>query len=154
MMPPARFPFALFQAQEDTEGYFRLIQGIFQRKGISLALYSNRYLVFRYHDKKADTQEESPNKKRKPTQFGRAMRELGVTKNFAQSPEAKRRIERSNGTFQYRLVSEMRLAVINTMEEANLFLPEFLLRFNEHFAVPAAQPELAYRTISQDLAGC
>jgi hypothetical protein len=74
-----------------------------------------------------------------------------VTQIFAQSPEAKGRIERANGTFQDRLVSEMRLAGINTMEEANLFLPEFLLRFNEHFAVPAAKPELAYRTISQDL---
>jgi transposase len=144
-------PFALFQAQEDTEGYFRLMQGIIQRKGIPLALYSDRYLVFRYHDKKADNQEESMKKKRKPTQFGRAMRELGVTQIFAQSPEAKGRIERANGTFQDRLVSEMRLAGINTMEEANLFLPEFLLRFNEHFAVPAAKPELAYRTISQDL---
>ena len=144
-------PFALFQAQEDTEGYFRLMQGIIQRKGIPLALYSDRYLVFRYHDKKADTPEESLNKKRKPTQFGRAMRELGVTQIFAQSPEAKGRIERANGTFQDRLVSEMRLAGISTMEEANLFLQEFLLRFNEHFAVPAAKPELAYRTVSQDL---
>jgi transposase len=144
-------PFALFQAQEDTEGYFRLMQGIIQRKGIPLALYSDRYLVFRYHDKKADTPEESMNKKRKPTQFGRAMRELGVTQIFAQSPEAKGRIERANGTFQDRLVSEMRLAGISTMEEANLFLQEFLLRFNEHFAVPAAKPDLAYRPVSQDL---
>ena len=54
-------PFALFQAQEDTEGYFRLMQGIIQRKGIPLALYSDRYLVFRYHDKKEDTPEESLN---------------------------------------------------------------------------------------------
>ncbi len=98
-----------------------------------------------------NTQEESPNKKRKPTQFGRAMRELGVTQIFAQSPEAKGRIERANGTFQDRLVSEMRLASISTLEEANQFLPEFLLRFNEHFAVPAAKPELAYRLVSQDL---
>ena len=45
-------PFALFQEQEDTEGYFRLMQGILQQKGIPLALYSDRYLVFRYHDKK------------------------------------------------------------------------------------------------------
>ena len=52
---------------------------------------------------------------------------------------------------QLNLDLEMRLASINTMEEANLFLPEFLLRFNEHFAVPAAQPELAYRPVSQDL---
>ena len=144
-------PFALFQAQEDTEGYFHLMKGIIQRKGIPLALYSDRYLVFRYHDKKEDTPEESLTRKRNLTQFGRAMRELGVTQIFARSPEAKGRIERANGTFQDRLVSEMRLAGISTMEEANLFLQEFLLRFNEHFAVPAAKPALAYRTVSQDL---
>jgi len=127
-------PFALFQEQEDTEGYFRLMQGILKQKGIPLALYSDRYLVFRYHDKKKESSEESPNKKRKLTQFGRAMRELGVTQIFAQSPEAKGRIERANGTFQDRLVSEMRLAGISTLEEANRFLPEFLIRYNEHFA--------------------
>jgi len=143
-------PFALFQAQEDTEGYFHLMKGIIQRKGIPLALYSDRYLVFRYHDKKEDTP-ESLTRKRNLTQFGRAMRELGVTQIFARSPEAKGRIERANGTFQDRLVSEMRLAGISTMEGANLFLREFLLRFNEHFAVQAAKTELAYRTVSQGL---
>jgi hypothetical protein len=127
------------------------MKGIIQRKGIPLALYSDRFLVFRYHDKKEDTPEESLTRKRNLTQFGRSMRELGVTQIFARSPEAKGRIERANGTFQDRLVSEMRLAGISTMEGANLFLQEFLLRFNEHFAVQAAKPELAYRAVSQDL---
>ena len=79
------------------------------------------------------------------------MRELGVTQIFARSPEAKGRIERANGTFQDRLVAELRLADISTLEEANCFLQEYLPRFNEHFAVPAAQPELAYRPVSPDL---
>ena len=52
----------------------------------------------------------------KPTQFGRAMRELGVTQVFAHSPEAKGRVERANGTFQDRLVSELRLAGASTIE--------------------------------------
>ena len=143
-------PYALFQEQEDTEGYFRLMKGILEQKGIPLALYSDRYLVFRYHSKKEDTPEESLTKKRNLTQFGRAMRELGITQVFARSPEAKGRIERANGTFQDRLVAEMRLAGISTLEEANRFLQEFLPRFNERFAVPPVQPELAYRPISAD----
>jgi hypothetical protein len=68
-------PFALFQEQEDTDGYFRLIRGIIQQKGIPLALYSDRYFVFRYNGKKEDTSDKDP-LKRNPTQFGRAMREL------------------------------------------------------------------------------
>ena len=144
-------PFALFKMQEDTEGYFRLMQGILQHKGIPLALYSDRYFVFRYNGKKEDTTEESLPRKRNPTQFGRAMRELGVTQIFARSPEAKGRIERANGTFQDRLVAELRLASISTMEEANRFLQEFLPRYNQHFAVPPAQSEPAYRPVSPGL---
>lgn len=79
------------------------------------------------------------------------MRELGVTQVFARSPEAKGRIERANGTFHDRLVAELRLAGISTLEEANRFLQTFLPRFNERFAVPATQPELAYRPVSPDL---
>src|SRR5450759_262710 len=114
-------PFALFQMQEDTEGYFRLLQGIIQQKGIPLALYSDRYFVFRYNGKKEDTSEESPVEKRNPTQFGRAMRELGVTQVFARSPEAKGRIERANGTFQDRLVSELRLAASAQWKRLTVF---------------------------------
>jgi transposase len=144
-------PFALFQLQEDTEGYFRLLQGIIQQKGIPLALYSDRYFVFRYNGKKEDTPEGSISEKRNPTQFGRAMRELGITQVFARSPEAKGRIERANGTFQDRLVSELRLAGVSTVEEANRFLQVFLPRYNEHFGVPPAQSEPAYRPVSPGL---
>jgi transposase len=145
-------PCALFQRQEDTEGYFRLMKGIIQKKGIPLALYSDRYFVFRFNGKKEVTPEEEPlDKKRNPTQFGRAMRELGVTQVFARSPEAKGRIERANGTFQDRLVAELRLAGVSTLEEANRFLQEFLPRYNEHFGVPPAQSEPAYRLLSSDL---
>jgi hypothetical protein len=85
------------------------------------------------------------------TQFGRAMHELGVTQIFAQSPEAKGRIERANGTFQDRLVSELRLSGAKTMAEANTILEDFIPRFNARFAVPAAQPEVAYRPLDPEL---
>ena len=145
-------PYALFREQEDTEGYFRLMKGIIENKGIPLALYSDRHIVFRPTRGSEDNNERTIQiYKGKPTEFGRAMRELGINQIFARSPEAKGRIERANGTFQDRLVAELRLAGASTMAEANCVLHEFLSRFNERFSVPAAQPETAYRAIDPGL---
>ena len=71
--------------------------------------------------------------------------ELGIQLIPAHSPQAKGRIERLWGTFQDRLVSELRLANISTMEEANAFLPAFLARFNRAFAIAPEQTGNAYR---------
>ena len=73
----------------------------------------------------------------------------------AHSPEAKGRVERMNGTFQDRLVAELRLADTATLAEANEVLACFLLRFNERFGVPAAQAGSAYRPVDPvlDLGG-
>lgn len=141
-------PYALFQEQEDTEGYFRLMKGIIENKGIPLALYSDRHIVFR-PPQESDEQKAGVTQiyKGKPTDFGRALRELGISQIFAHSPEAKGRIERANGTFQDRLVAELRLADASAISEANHVLHEFIFRFNERFGVPAAQSELAYRPI-------
>lgn len=143
-------PYALFREQEDTEGYFSLMKGIIERHGIPLAVYSDRYLVFCY-SKPDETGKMSIVDTSKPTQFGKAMRELGITQVFARSPEAKGRIERANGTFQDRLVSELRLAGATTIGEANGGLREFLTRFNEHFGVPPTQPEQAYRPLAEQI---
>ena len=141
-------PYALFQEQEDTEGYFRLLSGIVQRRGIPLALYSDRHIVFRHPSPANETTEVPLADQGKPTQFGRAMRELGIRQIFARSPEAKGRVERANGTFQDRLVSELRLAGASTIAEANSILEGFLPRFNARFGVPAAQPGSAYRPLA------
>ncbi len=66
---------------------------------------------------------------------------------LAQSPQAKGRIERLWGTLQDRLVAELRLAGIATLEDANTFLPGFLDAFNRRFAVPATEPGSAYRPV-------
>jgi transposase len=142
-------PYALFQEQEDTRGYFSLMKGIIQRRGIPMALYSDRNIIFGCAASREREGESSPADK--ATQFGRAMKELGVAQVFAQSPEAKGRIERANGTFQDRLVSELRLAGARTMEEANAVLGAFLPRFNERFSVAAAQPEIAYRSPGSEM---
>ena len=146
-----KVPYAIFVEQEDTEGYFRLMKGIIQRYGIPLAIYSDRHIVFRYPVPVGKMLDASITDDRKPTQFGRAMKELGITQVFAHSPEAKGRVERTNGTFQDRLVSELRLAGASTINEANIILEAFLPRFNKSFGVPAIQPELAYRPVATEI---
>jgi hypothetical protein len=70
---------------------------------------------------------------------------------IAHSPEAKGRVERANGTFQDRLVAELRLAEASSISEANSVLWDFLPRFNQRFGVPATQQGQAYRPISLEL---
>jgi transposase-like protein len=136
------YPWALFRRVEDSLGYFLLLRSIIERHGIPLALYSDRHAAFRQvHAPRGGPFAE-------PTQFGRAMRDLGVTQIFALSPEAKGRVERANGTFQDRLVSELRLAGAATEAEANEVLGKFLPRVNERFGVPAARPGSAYRRVA------
>ncbi len=139
-------PYALFHEQEDTQGYFLLLRGVIERHGIPLAVYTDRHAVFQHwrHGSEGISASLGTGK---PTQCGRALREMGVTQVFAHSPEAKGRVERANGTFQDRLVTELRLAGASTLAEANSFLGEFLPRFNERFGVPAAQPGSAYRPL-------
>lgn len=146
-----KVPYALFQEKENTEGYFRLLLGIVQRYGIPLALYSDRHIVFRRPRAPYGSVDGFLVDSGKPTQFGRAIRELGMTQLFARSPEAKGRVERAAGTFQDRLVAELRLAGASTIEEANAVLEAFLPRFNERFGVPATRPESAYRPVDPGL---
>lgn len=140
-------PYALFHEQEDTLGYFMLLWGIIQSRGAPLAVYTDRHAVFQPPRRASETMEVSLSGERGRTQIGRALRELGVSQVFARSPEAKGRVERAAGTFQDRLVSELRLAGASTMAEANRVLREFLPRFNERFGVPPAQLGCAYRPI-------
>jgi hypothetical protein len=137
-------PYALFREQEDTLGYCELLKVIINRCGIPLGVYTDRDSIFQ-------VARGSSNGFGPLTQFGRALRELGITHVVAHSPEAKGRVERANGTFQDRLVAELRLSRASTIMEANLVLWDFLPRFNQRFGVPAAQPEQAYRPISLEL---
>ena len=77
------------------------------------------------------------------------MDELGVQLIFAQSPQAKGRVERAAGTFQDRLVTELRLAGATTIDDANRVLEGFLPRFNGRFKVPARESEAAYRAVDE-----
>ena len=138
-------PDALFSQEEDTRGYFLLMEGLIRQCGIPLAVYSDRHAVFKHTG-------EPRQKPAGPTQFARAMEELGIRQIFARSPQAKGRVERTAGTFQDRLVTELRLAGVTTIDEANEVLHRFLPRFNEKFGVPAEHSSVAYRSMESSVA--
>lgn len=140
-----KVPYALFREQEDAHGYFLLMRQIVGNYGIPMALYHDRHGIFERSKSEPESLEEQLDGERKPTQFGRLMEELGITSISSRSPQARGRIERLWGTFQDRLVSELRLAGAKTIEEANRVLWDFLPRYNQKFAVPPREPGLAYR---------
>ena len=134
---------ALFCEQEDAHSYFLLIQGLVQHVGIPVALYTDRHGVFRHTPGSG-----LPGMR---TQFSRAMDELGIQMIFALSPQAKGRVERTRGTFQDRLVTELRLAGASGLGEANRALEQFLPRFNRRFRVPPQHPEPAFQPLDPEL---
>ncbi len=136
---------ALFREQEDAQGYFLLLRQIVTGYGIPMALYHDRHGIFEHSKREPESLEEQLEGRRKPTQFGRLMEELGIASIPSHSPQAGGRIERLWGTFQDRLVSELRLAGARTIEEANKVLLDFLPRYNHRFTVPAVQPDSAFR---------
>lgn len=144
-----KVPHAVFRADEDAEGYFLLLRGVVERRGIPLALYHDRHAVFQVLPEKEPSLQDQLEGREPHTQFGRLMMELGITSIAAHSPQAKGRVERLWGTFQDRLVSELRLAGVGTMEEANRFLEDFLPRYNERFGTTPRQDGSAYRAVGQ-----
>lgn len=138
---------AVFRAQEDAQGYLLLLRQITRTVGLPLAVYTDRHGIFRrapVHQRPLTLHAQLRGGPA-PTQVGRVLQELGIQWIPASSPQAKGRIERQGGTFQERLVTELRLAGIRTPEEANAFLPGFFQRYNARFAQAPAQPASAYR---------
>ncbi len=112
------------------------MRGLIQRYGIPIALYTDRHSL----------QERARVRARRGTYtvqscYGRARHTDGLR------PVTRRRVERAAGTFQDRLVTELRLAGATTIEEANAVLKDFLVRFNARFGVPARHPQVAYRPL-------
>ncbi len=137
-----------FAESETTNAYFGATKRYFQRHGRPLTFYVDRHGVFRVNTTKALTARvEDSNGK---TQFGRAMDELGIELIFANSPQAKGRVEKVNQTLQDRLVKELRLRGISTTEEGNRFLPTFIEAFNRKFAVVPKSPVNLHRPITPE----
>jgi transposase len=136
---------ATFRDQEDAAGYLTVLRDTVRRHGVPLAVYRDRHGIFETPERATLTLEEQLVDRRTPTQVGRSLAELGIGSIAARSPQAKGRIERLWGTFQDRLVVELRLAGATDRETANHVLARFVGRFNRRFAVPAANTEPAWR---------
>jgi transposase len=143
-----KVPYGLFRDEEDAQGYTLLLRHIVENEGIPEALYHDGHGIFERSRKEPETPEEQLAGRRKPTQFGRMMEELGIISITSLSPQARGRIERLWGTFQDRLKSELRIAGAKTSEEANRVLWDLLPRFNQRFAVPARELGPAYRPVT------
>lgn len=123
-----------FLPHESTEGYMSLMKRYIQRRGRPIALYSDRLNVFG-----------------KNSQFRRALKELDIEIIHAQSPQAKGRVERANGTLQDRLIKLMRLEGISSIEDANEYAEKYRLEHNEKFARAPKDPCDAYRELSKEV---
>jgi transposase len=143
--------FCRFYESEDTSSAFDLFGRYVRKYGLPGSLYVDKDSIYRVNEPKA--REEGRDRGQTPqTQFGRAMEQLGVEVICANSPQAKGRVERVNGTLQDRLVKALRLAGISSIEQANAFLDaEFLREHNRRFGRAAAQPTDAHRCLPAGL---
>ena len=128
---------AQFFEEETTRASYDMLAGWSRRYGLPPSLYVDRDSIYRCEGVGSIAEQiagETPQ-----TQFGRAMKQLGVELILANSPQAKGRVERMNGTLQDRLVKALRLAKISDLAKANEYLAEdFLPEFNRKFRVEPA----------------
>jgi hypothetical protein len=135
--------FARFYAYEGTIPAMDSFRRYVTRYGIPLAVYADKHTT--YQSPASPTVGEQLAGITPTSQFGRALGELGVELIAAHSPQAKGRVERLFKTVQDRLVKELRLAGIATIEAANRFLEEWLPSYNRRFSVQPAQPADLHR---------
>ena len=128
-----------FTATESTFSYFEATRAYLERYGKPVAFYSDKASVFRPTKGEAGV-----------THFGRAMYELNIDTFCANSSPAKGRVERAHQTLQDRLVKELRLRGIQTIEAANAFAPVFMAAYNARFAKPPRSAFDAHRPLRAD----
>lgn len=120
-----------------------------RKYGLPMSLYMDKHSTYKPMGK--PTLEDELNGTQPVSEFGRALKELGVELIHAHSPQAKGRVERLFNTLQDRLVKEMRLRGISSIAQANEFLREYLPIYNRRFAKKAAQRENLHRPLSKGL---
>ena len=133
----------LFVHAETFFAYCEASRQYFERYGKPVAFYSDKHGVFRVNIQ----QPLGEGRGMGMTQFGRAMHELDIQIICANSPQAKGRVERANQTLQDRLVKELRLRNLSTIEAGNQYLSEFREDFNRRFAVPPRSTHDAHRPL-------
>lgn len=129
--------FARFYQYEGTIPAMDSFTRYVRQYGVPLALYADKHTT--YHSPAPPTVDEQLAGVQPTSQFGRALSELGVELIPAHSPQAKGRVERLFKTFQDRVIKEMRLADLSTLDAANQFLERYLPSYNRRFAVRPAQ---------------
>src|SRR3981081_4105920 len=130
-----------FVPSESTFAYFEALKAYLRRHGKPVAFYSDKHSIFRVSRENAASGDGM-------TQFGRALSELNIEILCANTSQAKGRVERAHHTLQDRLVKELRLAGISTIEAANGFLPAFVQTYNARFAKPPASERDLHRPIA------
>jgi transposase len=115
-----------FTPVESTFSYFAATRRYLDNHGLPVAFYSDKDSIFKVNSKNALSGSGM-------TQFGRAMQNLAIELICANTPQAKGRVERAIETLQDRLVKELRLRDISTIEAANAYAPEFVLESVEYF---------------------
>ena len=126
-------PFGRLYEYEGTFPAMDSFKHYIKKNGIPHSIYLDKHQT--YKSNKRLTIEEELNGEDPLSQFGRALKELGVKVIYADSPQAKGRIERLFNTFQDRLIKEMRLSGIKTIEEGNKFLEWYLPEYGKRFGV-------------------
>ena len=134
---------AMFAPNEGVEAVFQFWKAYVAELGLPLSIYLDKFSTYKVNHKNAVDNQELM------TQYERAMKQLGVRVIHANTPQAKGRIEKMNDTFQRRLVKEMRLAKINTIAGANIFLREvFIPQISKQFAVEPKKSADLHRKLS------
>jgi len=139
----SRLMIVRFTGVESTFGYFEATREYIERYGKPMAFYSDKASIFRVNFKSATGGDGH-------TQFGRALYELNIDGICANTPAAKGRVERAHQTLQDRLVKELRLQKIATVEAANAFMPTFIADYNERFAKSPRGSHDAHRPVRSD----
>jgi hypothetical protein len=130
-----------FVEVESAFDYFASTVAYLKRHGKPVAFYSDKHSIFRLAHQGATGRAEGV------TQFGRALAQLNIDIICANSPQAKGRVERMNQTLQDRLVKELRLRGISSMEDGNAFLPEYMEDCNRRFGRAPKNPHDAHRPL-------
>jgi hypothetical protein len=138
-----------FYGYEGIYPAMNVLEGWLRRFGLPRSLYVDKHST--YKTVRQPSEDELFKGEEASTQFERACQELGVRLIHAHSPQAKGRIERAFATLQDRLVKELRLAGVSTLEEANRFLETYLPRFNAQFEREPREPEDLHRPLPQGL---
>ena len=140
--------YARFVEHDSTAENMRVLQGYLERFGRPVAFYTDKAAMFETTPKRSSTDEEP--QRLAATQMTRALMELGIERISAHSPQAKGRIERFFETAQDRLVKELRIAGICTMDAANAYLAgTFLPAWEERFTTKPANATDAHRPLTE-----